>query len=340
MDINVGLRSVVLDAVTGGVIVLDESGCVLVWNRWMVEHGAIAEDLAIGRPIFDLFPGLAASRLGAAVAMALSHRLAGLVSPSLQPPPLPLYRSPADRLQDRRLWQMIHVTPIHMAGMPACALHIQDVTTAVLRERRLREQTAEIAERNAELQLQLQLQEIQALQHEIAAMHARDPLTGVLDRRHAEEFCLASLARAEAEDAPLVLAIVDVDRLKDINESHGHASGDATLKAAASLLRELLPPAAGVGRLDSDEFLVVLPGMEIEAVRIWAETVRHRFATLRIETKEGCISATLSAGLSAFPHHGRTLEELMQSLNLALFLTRHEGYDRVITFGEDLADIF
>jgi diguanylate cyclase (GGDEF)-like protein len=338
MDINVGLRSVVLDAVTGGIIVLDANGCVLVWNRWMVEHGAIAEDLAIGRPFFELFPELAASRLGASVTMALSHRLAGLVSPSLQPPPLPLYRSPVDRQQDRRLWQMIHVTPIHMAGMPACALHIQDVTTAVLRERRLREQSAELADRNAELQQQLQ--EIQALQHEIAAMHARDPLTGVLDRRHAEEFCLASLARAEAEDAPLVLAIVDVDRLKDINESHGHASGDATLKAAASLLRELLPPAAGVGRLDSDEFLVVLPGMEIEAVRNWAEAVRHRFAALQIETKEGSVSATLSAGLSAFPHHGRTFEELMQSLNLALFLTRHEGYDRVITFGEDLADIF
>lgn len=338
MDINVGLRSVVLDAVSGGVIVLDANGCVLVWNRWMAEHGAIAEDLAIGRPIFDLFPGLASSRLGAAVAMALSHRLAGLVSPSLQPPPLPLYRSTADREQDRRLWQMIHVTPIHMAGLPACALHIQDVTTAVLRERRLREQSVELAERNAELQQQLQ--EIQALQQEIAAMHARDPLTGVLDRRHAEEFCAASLARAEADDAPLVLAIVDVDRLKDINESHGHASGDATLKAAASLLRELLPPAAGVGRLDSDEFLVILPGMEIEAVRNWAEEVRHRFAALRIETKEGGVSATLSAGLSAFPHHGRTLEELMQSLNLALFLTRHEGYDRVITFGEDLADIF
>lgn len=338
MDINVGLRSVVLDAVTGGVIVLDASGSVLVWNGWMAEFGGIPGEQAIGRHLFDLFPGIAANRLGSAVSMALTHRLAGLVSPSLQSPPLPLYRNASDREQDRRLWQMIHVTPVYLAGMPACVLHIQDVTTAVMRERRLREQSAELEQRNAELQLQLQ--EIRALQREIAAMHACDPLTGVLDRRHIEEFCMAALARATADDDSLALTIVDIDQLKGINEGHGHASGDAVLKAAASILRAALPPAAGVGRLGSDEFLVVLPGMQIETARSWAEDVRCRFAALRIDGESGSVSATLSAGLSAFPHHGRTYEELMQSLNLALFLTRHEGYDRVIAFGEDLAEIF
>lgn len=338
MDINVGLRSVVLDAVTAGVIVLDANGAVLVWNRWMAEYSGIADDLAVGRQLFDIFPEISTNRLGSAVVMALSHRLAGLVSPSLQSPPLPLYRSESDREQNRRLWPMIHVSPIHMAGMPACAIHIQDVTTAVLRERRLREQSAELEQRNAELQLQLQ--EIRTLQQEIAAMHARDPLTGVLDRRHIEEFCAAELARAAADDSPLVLAVADVDRLKDINESHGHASGDAALRAAAALLREVLPPAAGVGRFAHDEFLVVMPGMQIEAVRTWAEDVRRRFAALRIDGEAGSFGATLSVGLTAFPHHGRTYDELMQSLNLALFLTRHEGYDRIIAFGEDLAEVF
>ncbi len=338
MDINVGLRSVVLDAVTGGVIVLDATGGVLVWNGWMAEFGGIPGEQAIGRHLDEIFPEIAATRLGSAVSMALSHRLAGLVSPSLHPPPLPLYRNASDRKQDRRLWQMIHVTPIHMAGMPACVIHIQDVTTAMLRERRLREQSAELEQRNAELQAQLQ--EIRTLQQEIAAMHACDPLTGVLDRRHVEEFCLAALARVEANGESLVLAVVDIDRLKEINEGYGHASGDAALKAAAATLRSSLPQGAGVGRLGSDEFLVVLPGMSIEAVRGWVDEVRRRYAAIRVDGDAGWGSAALSAGLSAFPQHGRTYEELMQSLNLALFLTRHEGYDRVIAFGEDLAEIF
>lgn len=338
MDIHVGLRSAVLDAVSGGVIVLDANGAVLVWNRWIAEFSGIPEDLAIGRPLFAIFPEIAANRLGTAITQALSHRLAGLVSPSLHTPLLPLFRCKSERQQNCRLSQMIHVSPIHMAGMPACALHIQDVTTAVLRERRLREQSAELAARNEKLQLQLE--EIQTLQREIAAMHARDPLTGVLDRRHIEEICAVELARAEENDSPLVLVIVDVDRLKDINENHDHASGDAALQAAATLLREVLPPAAGVGRLAHDEFLVVVPGVPIERVRTWAEEVRQRFAALRIDGGAGVVSATLSAGLSAFPQHGRTYEELMQSLNLALFLTRHEGYNRVIAFGDNLAEVF
>lgn len=337
MDINTGLRSIMLDAVSGGVVLLDDCGCVLVWNHWMSEFSDTTHDQAIGRHLFDIFPGLDTTRLGAAITMALTHRLAGLVSPSLQPPPLPLYRNADDRAQDRRLWQMIHVSPVRMGGLPACVLHIQDVTTAVLRERRLREQSAELEERNAALQLQLQ--EIRTLQQEIAAMHACDPLTGVLDRRHIEQFCLESLERAEADNASLALAIVDIDRLKGINEAHGHASGDAALQAAASMLRDLLPPGAGVGRLGNDEFLVVLPGRQVDTARSWVDDVRRRFSALRINGEAGDFSATLSAGLSVFPHHGSTHEELMQSLNLALFLTRHEGYDRVIAFGEDLADI-
>lgn len=334
MEIDASIRSVILDALPSGIAVLDLDERVLVWNQWLVRYSGLPADIPIGRRFSELFPEIVDTRLGQAIQTALSHRLAGIISPSIHKPSLPLYKNAACRERNDRLQQFIQVSPIALAGMAACTLHIQDVTAAVNRENLLRDQSADLATRN--LQLNVQLQEIQALQAEINARDAQDPLTGVLNRKHLEK----RLRTALRENQSVVLALIDVDRLKRINEEHGFGAGDTVIQALAKLIREKIPANASVGRYESDEFLVILPIVPMGQAREWIESWRVEFAAHPIMHEGIPIEASFSAGIAVFPQHGQAEQELIQCLDLSLFIAKHDGGDRIVTYEQAKSDMF
>lgn len=330
--IDCGCGSLVANAIPNGIVVLDGAGCVVFWNKWMERHSGIAGDEALGRRFGELFPETAATRLDAAVQTALAHRLASIISSSIHAPPLPLYRHPTDRNDDRRLAQLINVTPLKLAEGKACALYVQDVTAAVLREQRLNEQARELAAGNAALQAQLD--EIRALQSRIDDLSARDPLTGVLNRERIDKALEQVLLESAERGESAVVALFDIDQLKKINEVHGHGAGDVLLKALAGLLGDSMPANAKVGRHDDDRFLVVMPSLTLAEGQRLAEQVRRAFAALQVGYQGNLVTATLCAGLAAFPEHGKWSDELKQCLDLVMFLARHDGYDRVLAYGQ------
>jgi diguanylate cyclase (GGDEF)-like protein len=334
MEIDASVRSAILDAIASGIVVLDADGHVLIWNEWMVRHSGLPADIAIGRRFSDLFPEIDGTRLGNAVQMALSHHLAGIVSPSIHKPSLPLFKNAASRERNERLQQLIQISPSRLCGAAACTLQIQDVTAAVNRENLLRDQSADLATRN--LQLNAQLEEIQALHAEINARDAQDPLTGVLNRKHLEKRFQAVLREKQST----VLVLMDVDRLKQINEEHGFSAGDVVIQAMAKMLREKIPANASVGRYGSDEFLVILPAASMSQVREWIDHWRTEFSQQAIMSKDVRLEASFSAGIVVFPQHGQTEHDLVQCLDLSLFIAKHDGGDRVVTYEQAKNDIF
>ncbi len=167
------LEHMLLDAVDLGIVVLDGQRQILAWNRWMSRHADLARDLVIGRPIMRVFPQMAGTRLQGAVDTALSHRLAALLSPSMHPPVLPLFKTAKDRQAQIGMQQLINITPLKLPSVvpahdasssqspsPACMIQIQDVTASVVRERKLREQTERVSAIN------LKLKESQAIADE------------------------------------------------------------------------------------------------------------------------------------------------------------------------------
>lgn len=324
--------SLVSDATPSGVIVLDAGECVLFWNKWMARHSGIPGNRAQGRRLGELFPEIAGTRLEAAIRTALTHRLAGIVSPSIHAPPLPLFRQPTDQNGGERLAQLIHVTPLKLSDGKACALYIQDMTAAVQREQRLQEQARALAASNEALQAQID--EIRALQSRIEDLNARDPLTGVWNRERIEKAFEQVLVEAAERSESAIVAMFDIDMMKKINEAHGYGAGDALLKALADLLGETMPASAKIGRHDDDRFLVVVPAISLADALDLAEQVRRRFAELEVGYQDKRLTATLSAGLAAFPEHGKWSDELKQCLDLVMFLARHDGYDRVLAYGQ------
>jgi len=161
----------------------------------------------------------------------------------------------------------------------------------------------------------------------------RDPLTGLFNRRHLEDALARELRRAEHGNLPLSLLMMDLDHFKDFNDRHGHAAGDALLKALGMLLPQHTRREDVACRFGGEEFVLILPGVSSDVAARRSEEIRQsiRHATVESEGKR-LESATVSVGVACFPEHGNQAETLLAAADQALYRAKREGRDRVIIY--------
>lgn len=140
-------------------------------------------------------------------------------------------------------------------------------------------------------------------------------------------------ARLHHGNAPLALALADLDGFGQINERLGREAGDATLVAWERVLTANVPKGAGVVRLGGDEYVVVLPGMSAENALVFMEEVRGHFSSRPIDGVDARVTA--SVGVAANPPHGTTAEELWRAAGEALMRAKRDGRDRVALYVEE-----
>jgi diguanylate cyclase (GGDEF)-like protein len=177
------------------------------------------------------------------------------------------------------------------------------------------------------IQLQEQLlQAREALRHQ--AMH--DGLTGLLNHAAVLEALENELSRARRENQPLSLAICDLDRFKQINDSYGHPAGDLVLQEAARRLKAAVRCYDPVARYGGEEFLVVLAGCDGESARIQAERIREAIAAEPFEAGGASVLVTCSIGVSSCgPGDAVDASTLMREADRALYLSKRAGRNRV-----------
>lgn len=150
-----------------------------------------------------------------------------------------------------------------------------------------------------------------------------DPLTGLLNRRGLAERFDAEIARAVREQRPLATVVLDIDHFKRINDEHGHDTGDRTLTALAATLAEQSRGADIVARTGGEEFLVVLPGTDLESAAEFAERVRIAVAAMTDP-----VELTISAGVAA-ASPPTTASALTEAADQALYTAKRSGRNRV-----------
>lgn len=177
--------------------------------------------------------------------------------------------------------------------------------------------------------------EIDSLRGELAeAAQNRDPLTGVLTRAG----LLADLREQQAQvrrgAQECALAMIDLDHFKDVNDRHGHAAGDAALRAAASCLQAKLRPYDHLYRYGGEEFLVVMPQAGIDGGREAAERLRAALAEQSVSLAGGGGPARITAsfGVAALGAE-RPVEESLDRADKALYRAKESGRDRVECLG-------
>lgn len=183
--------------------------------------------------------------------------------------------------------------------------------------------------RLANERLQEQLQEIEALQVKLREQATRDGLTNLFNRRYLEEWLEHELIRATREAYPVAVLVMDLDFFKQINDTYGHLDGDLVLQAFAQTLVRFSRMSDLACRYGGEEFVLVLPGMDLDHAVERAEQIRQAFQELPIHAGVHTIRATVSAGVGVFPTHGATPDDLLRAADDALYRAKASGRNRV-----------
>ncbi|KAB2949047.1 MAG: diguanylate cyclase, partial [Thermoanaerobaculia bacterium] len=165
----------------------------------------------------------------------------------------------------------IQVTPLGERGGRRAGhlLLLREITARRRAERALAEANERLREK---------LEEIEKLQATLREQALRDALTGLYNRRYLEDALERELARARRERAPLSVALIDLDRFKETNDTLGHQAADEVLRRFGALLAALTRQSDVACRYGGDEFVVLMPGAPLDHALARAEQWRSAFA--------------------------------------------------------------
>lgn len=160
----------------------------------------------------------------------------------------------------------------------------------------------------------------------LTTMALTDPLTGLLNRRGIIKAAEVALTNAARLNHPVAIALIDLDHFKAINDIHGHAGGDAVLKALGLTARAVLPSPAALGRWGGEEFLGVFPNITATDAGMLVELLRE---TIRGGTGTN-IPIRFSAGIADWQPHcaPMTYDTLIVLADAAAYRAKAEGRDR------------
>ncbi|MBN1405933.1 MAG: sensor domain-containing diguanylate cyclase [Candidatus Omnitrophica bacterium] len=150
-----------------------------------------------------------------------------------------------------------------------------------------------------------------------------DGLTGVFVRRHMLQRLDEELVRAAHFNTRVSLLMIDIDDFKKYNDKHGHLKGDVLLKEAAAILKNGIREIDIIGRYGGEEFCLVFPDTDSKG----AEFVANR---LRESVKS--IDATISVGISAYPHDAGNVSQLIERADKMLYKAKQSGKDKVCIY--------
>jgi len=158
---------------------------------------------------------------------------------------------------------------------------------------------------------------------------AIDPVSGLYNRRHFHARLQEELQRAERRDSTVALLMIDLDDFKRVNDTYGHAAGDATIRAAATIIRRSVRPFDICTRFGGEEFAVVMPDSSGSIAETVAERIRSRIGAWRSADEAlAALNITASIGF-ALGHRTTSSDEFLARADRALYAAKNAGKNQI-----------
>ena len=214
-----------------------------------------------------------------------------------------------------------------------CRLRCRDRTAITVQ---VRSRWTSFAEQEARLFVFRDISTEERIRARMTHLAHHDTLTGLPNRLRFRESLEHELKQAWEDDTQVALMFFDLDRFKEVNDVHGHATGDRLLVAVSERLLDSLPREAIAARLSGDEFAVVLPHVDNreEVIMIAQRVVNNVGSPLTLGKLHLKVSA--SGGVTMFPMDGEDPDRLMKQADLALYRAKGQGRNQVCDFDPKL----
>ena len=164
----------------------------------------------------------------------------------------------------------------------------------------------------------------------LEALSTHDGLTGLYNQREFQRQLDGAIERYHRYGRPFSILMLDLDRFKAVNDTHGHQAGDEVLRAVATQIRAEVRPNDQVARYGGEEFVVILSETLGPGALAVAERIRAAIVARPIALSEGAVSITVSIGVAAFPEDAESGTQIIAAADQALYAAKHAGRNRAI----------
>ncbi len=175
-------------------------------------------------------------------------------------------------------------------------------------------------------------QQLQLALHKIEELVIQDELTGLYNRRHLFDMLDKQRAIANREGTPFVLAFIDLDHFKKINDQYGHAVGDKVLRQFSDLLQESVREIDLVARYGGEEFVLLLNGVGIDTAEQVLERIRTSVERMRVSSE--MIALTISVGITEYIAL-EAGEVTLERADKLLYAAKQSGRNKVVRDNDD-----
>lgn len=303
----------ILNHISEGIVILKEDLEIFFWNYYIEKITGISQQDAIGRPIFEILPNLSENCFKKSFEQIKKNGCNMFFSAAM-------HRS---LINDKRDFNL-KISYLQMNGSPYFLLEFIDVTNQFIRIGQLKESLYELHQLNKKLKEK---------EEYIKNLAYYDPLTRVANRNLFYKLAKELLNTVNRDGHLLALLFIDVDNLKEINDTYGHEVGDRILQEVANTLKKSTRKSDVITRFGGDEFLILLPYTKsAENYNKVASRIIGTGNKVKVMDAKD-ISITFSIGISLYPDHGNHINELILKADEAMYIAKRNGGNQYFVLG-------
>lgn len=221
-----------------------------------------------------------------------------------------------------------------VASVVAVSMSNHHLEAALIKSRKSQIDLANL-NKDLENQVRIRTLELQDATKTAEQQARTDVLTGLNNRRAFFEYADVIDAQSRRYNHVYVVAMIDIDHFKSVNDTWGHDCGDITLVDIATSLARALRETDIIGRIGGEEFAIIMPETTLEEAESLAERLRELIEGLVMKTPKGEIKVTVSIGVAAFEDPSYTIEKVIGNSDTALYQAKNTGRNRVMVHREE-----